>query len=244
MSLAQRTKTATKRRIGGPRQIDQGQVDQGDAPDVEFEDLGSGSTSHGSDNDSQESTGEPAQSSSAAAGSATLLKSKKKADPPQGPTRRSTRLVTSVPTASRQLSGKEEASSPVRKAAKTQKNKQRTVRDDGEDVFAVDEQEELLLRDRSMQAMEQRLLSALRKEMRSEQQAQQLAAPAGVPSSVTKALYSISALKEKAFDVWLSHVDDAFRGAGMTALFRASAVRNDSLADPQDLHDISQFPQC
>ena len=244
MSLAQRTKTATKRRIGGPRQIDQGQVDQGDAPDVEFEDLGSGSTSHGSDNDSQESTGEPAQSSSAAAGSATLLKSKKKADPPQGPTRRSTRLVTSVPTASRQLSGKEEASSPVRKAAKTQKNKQRTVRDDGEDVFAVDEQGELLLRDRSMQAMEQRLLSALRKEMRSEQQAQQLAAPAGVPSSVTKALYSISALKEKAFDVWLSHVDDAFRGAGMTALFRASAVRNDSLADPQDLHDISQFPQC
>ena len=57
-----------------------------------------------------------------------------------------------------------------------------------------------------------------------------------VPSSVTKALYRISALKEKAFEVWLSHVEDAFRGAGMSALFRASAVRGDSLTDQQDLH--------
>ena len=76
--------------------------------------------------------------------------------------------------------------------------------------------------------MEQRLLFALRKELRNEQQPQLPAVPASVPSSVTKALYSISPLKEKAFEVWLSHVDDAFRGAGMSALFRASAVRSDT----------------
>ena len=100
------------------------------------------------------------------------------------------------------------------------------------------------MRERSLEAMEQRLLFALRKELRNEQQPQLPAVPASVPSSVTKALYSISPLKEKAFEVWLSHVDDAFRGAGMSALFRASAVRSDNLANQQDLDDIAQFPAC
>ena len=90
--------------------------------------------------------------------------------------------------------------------------------------------------------MEQRLLNAVRGVVRKEQQEQALSSAAPVPSSVTKALYGIPALKEKEFEVWLSHVDDAFRGAGMSALFRASAVRSDLIADEQDLHDISQYP--
>ena len=102
------------------------------------------------------------------------------------------------------------------------------------------EQEELLLRERSMEAMEQRLRAVLMAELRKEQQLAQ--GPAAVPSSVTKALYSIVPLKEKEFDVWLSHVDDAFRGATMSAMFRASAVQSDALVAQQDLFDIAQYP--
>ena len=65
--------------------------------------------------------------------------------------------------------------------------------------------------------MEQRVRTALLAELRKEQQELALSPTAAVPSSVTKALYSIGALKEKEFEVWLSHVDDAFRGAGMKA---------------------------
>ena len=90
--------------------------------------------------------------------------------------------------------------------------------------------------------MEQRVRTALLAELRKEQQELALSSTAPVPSSVTKALYSIGALKEKEFEIWLSHVDDAFRGAGMSAMFRASAARNDVLAVQQDLTDISQYP--
>ena len=89
--------------------------------------------------------------------------------------------------------------------------------------------------------MEQRV-ATLRGEVRKNQQEQALSSTAPVPSSVTKALYGISALKEKEFEVWLSHVDDAFLGAGMSAVFRASAVRSQSLVDQHDLHAISQYP--
>ena len=64
-----------------------------------------------------------------------------------------------------------------------------------------DEQDELLLRERSMEAMEQRLLNAVRGVVRKEQQEQALSSAAPVPSSVTKALYGIPALKEKEFEV-------------------------------------------
>ena len=131
--------------------------------------------------------------------------------------------------------GKEEAGPPTKRRGKTQKANRGPAQD-------PDEQDELLLRERSMEAMEQRLLNAVRGVVRKEQQEQALSSAAPVPSSVTKALYGIPALKEKEFEVWLSHVDDAFRGAGMSALFRASAVRSDLIADEQDLHDISQYP--
>ena len=77
------------------------------------------------------------------------------------------------------------------------------------DALGREEQEEFLLRERSMAAMEQRVLAALRGEVRRDQQEQALSSTAPVPSSVTKALFRISALKEKEFEVWLSHVDDA-----------------------------------
>ena len=105
-----------------------------------------------------------------------------------------------------------------------------------------DEHDELLRRERDLEAMEQRLLAALRAEVRKEQLEQALSHTAPVPSSVTKALYSITPLKEKEFDVWLSHVEDAFRGAGMSAMFRASSIRHDSLEAQQDLQDLSQIP--
>ena len=199
MSLAQRTTSKPGNRIGGPRQ-----PDPGDTSGLEVEDLGNGSTSQGSDEESPDGAVEPTQSSSAAAGSSTRAKTKKKADAPHIPARRSTRLVASVTAASRGPTGKEEASSPARRATKTQKANQRAVRGEAEEVLAVEDHDELLLRERSLEAMEQRLSSALRSELRKEQQAQLLAVPPTVPSSVTKALYSISALKEKAFDVWLS----------------------------------------
>ena len=237
MSLAQRTvsKPPAKKRIGGPRQVDQ---DQDDTYDDEVQDMGSRSASE-SDAESPDGTAEPTQNSSAAAGSSTGTKTKNKADPPQGPSRRSTRLGTSAPAASRGVSGKGEASPPAKRSKALRANQQANG---GE--FLPGEQDELLLRERSLEAMEQRILTALRKEILKEQQAQQVAVPASVPPSVTKALYSITALKEKAFEVWLSHVDDAFRGAGMSALFRVSAVKCDSLADQQDLQAISQFPSC
>ena len=90
--------------------------------------------------------------------------------------------------------------------------------------------------------MEQRLLATLRKEVRKEHQDQLLSPTTPVPSSVTKALYGISALKEKDFELWLSHVDDAFRGAGMHAFYRASTVRSDAIAEPLDLVEISEYP--
>ena len=111
-----------------------------------------------------------------------------------------------------------------------------------EDSLAPEDHDERLLRKRSMEAMEQRVLATLRAEVQKEQQGQALSSGAQVPSSVTKALYSIVALKEKEFEIWLSHVEDAFRGAGMTAMFRASAVRSDNLADQLDIQEILDYP--
>ena len=61
-------------------------------------------------------------------------------------------------------------------------------------------------------------------------------------SMVAKALYDIPRLNEKEFDVWLSFVSDAMLGAGMGALFRASAFPNDNGVDAVDLVEISTYP--
>ena len=209
MSHAQKTapKPANKKRIGGPRP-----ADQTGAHDAEIEELGSVNESESGDQSSDDA-GEPAQGSSAS------FKAKRNTDPPPKPaTRQQTKLVA------QELTGKEEAGT-AKKKAKAQKANQR---EEDEEYPDVEEQEEFLLRERSMEAMEQRLRAVLMAELRKEQQLAQ--GPAAVPSSVTKALYSIVPLKEKEFDVWLSHVDDAFRGATMSAMFRASAVRSDALA--------------
>ena len=90
---------------------------------------------------------------------------KNKTDPPQGPTRRSTRLGTSAPAASRGVNGKGEASPPAEKPKAPRAN-QRATRNEGGEFLPEEEQDELLLRERSMEAMEQRLLTAMHKELR------------------------------------------------------------------------------
>ena len=90
-------------------------------------------------------------------------------------------------------------------------------------------------RDRDLQAMEERLLTLLRREMRENAQPvparqEEVFLTQGV---VAKVLFGIPRLNEKEFDVWLTLVDDALLGAGMEALSRVSAfkTKTDDMAD-------------
>ena len=111
---------------------------------------------------------------------------KNKTDPPQGPTRRSTRLGTSAPAASRGVNGKGEASPPAEKPKAPRAN-QRATRNEGGEFLPEEEQDELLLRaehgsngatplDRNAQGATQRAANPT------------TCCFCSVPSSVTKAL--------------------------------------------------------
>ena len=89
---------------------------------------------------------------------------KNKTDPPQGPTRRSTRLGTSAPAASRGVNGKGEASPPAEKPKAPRANQRATRNEGGE--FLPEEEQMSYFCERSMEAMEQRLLTAMHKELR------------------------------------------------------------------------------
>ena len=179
MSLARNTSKTVppdkRRRVGGPLQ-----PNQADSPNPDFEDVGSGSDSEELAEDDRDP--EPAPSSSAATR--------------QGPSTRSSVRSAAASIGVQSSMGKEEAGPPAKRRGKTQKANRGPAQD-------PDEQDELLLRERSMEAMEQRLLNAVRGVVRKEQQEQALSSAAPVPSSVTKALYGIPALKEKEFEVWL-----------------------------------------
>ena len=226
MSLARSNTSASskapdkRKRIGGPPR-----PDPRDSPS--FEDPGSASgASDGSDDEGQEGSAAATQNSSAASATSAQGKGAKRplvaaqVNPPKRPlTRQRDFRLLNLTLMTHQESTRE-----------VTQNKTMRGRDG------------LLQHERSMEAMEQRLMSTLRAEFRREQQEQALSSAAPVPSSVTKALYSITPLKEKEFEVWLSHVDDAFRGAGMSAMFRASSVRSNSSADQLDLLEASQYP--
>ena len=249
MSHAQPT---TKRnRIGGPLA-----TIQEDSSDAEIQDLGNRSNSDRSDDEAHDNSAESPENSaenSAPSTSGPSTQSRAKAQkraqpvaakPSQKPaTRSSTRLAVPESAASQGPSGKDEAGHTAKKKGNAQRATKAPVRQvEEEDSLAPEDHDERLLRKRSMEAMEQRVLATLRAEVQKEQQGQALSSGAQVPSSVTKALYSIVALKEKEFEIWLSHVEDAFRGAGMTAMFRASAVRSDNLADQHDIQEILDYP--
>ena len=88
-------------------------------------------------------------------------------------------------------------------------------------------------------------MAALREEMRAQPHPARDPSPnPQLPgqSMVAKALYDIPRLNEKEFDVWLSFVSDAMLGAGMGALFRASAFPNDNGVDAVHLVEISTYP--
>lgn len=246
MSLARSNTSASskapdkRKRIGGPPR-----PDPRDSPS--FEDPGSASgASDGSDEEGQEGSAAATQNSSAASATSAQGKGGKRplvaaqVNPPKRPLTRATRLSAPEPDP-HDASGKEEARSATTRRA-TKHKRSDPEQDDEADEIPAEDGRDGLQHERSMEAMEQRLMSTLRAEFRREQQEQALSSAAPVPSSVTKALYSITPLKEKEFEVWLSHVDDAFRGAGMSAMFRASSVRSDSSADQLDLLEASQYP--
>ena len=172
MSLAQRTTSKPvppdkRKRVGGPRQ-----ANQEDSPGSESEDVRSRSGSDDSAGDDWGPSTEPAQSSSAAPAH---TKGQRGPDPAatqgisrQGPSMRSSaKSAASASTVTQGASGKDEAG-PTQ-AQKTRK-KVTTTRRQGQqeeegDALGREEQEEFLLRERSMAAMEQRVLTALRGEV-------------------------------------------------------------------------------
>ena len=125
---------------------------------------------------------------------------KNKTDPPQGPTRRSTRLGTSAPAASRGVNGKGEASPPAEKPKAPRAN-QRATRNEGGEFLPEEEQDELLLRAEHGSNG----ATPLDRNAQGATQTQQLAVSAQYLLQLQRLLYRISALKEKAFEVWLSH---------------------------------------
>ena len=62
-------------------------------------------------------------------------------------------------------------------------------------------------------------------------------------SIISKALHNLPNLVEKEFDTWLTFVNDALLGAGMSAMFRISGVPADYLADQQDVREVSSYPR-
>ena len=151
MSLARNTSKTVppdkRRRVGGPLQ-----PNQADSPNPDFEDV-SGSDSEELAEDDRDPSAEPAPSSSAATR--------------QGPSTRSSARSAAASVGVQGSTGKEEAGPPTKRRGKTQKANRGPAQD-------ADEQDELLLRERSMEAMEQRLLNAVRGVVRKEQHSLQL----------------------------------------------------------------------
>ena len=100
-------------------------------------------------------------------------------------------------------------------------------------------------REQNIDAMEQRLLAVIRREIRNVEipnAGRRMEEVFPAQAVVAKVLLGIPRLNDKEFDVWLTLVDDALLGSGMEALSRVSACLNDALANQADVREVHSYP--